>query len=137
MADVRDKVKTIKVDSVIDNLAQVESFIDEICLELNVREESYGNVLIAATEAFNNAVQHGNEANPEKQVQVQAYAENSTMKLVVLDEGEGFDFNNLPDPTAPENIEKENGRGVFLMKSLADKVEFEKEGAEVILSFKL
>mgnify|MGYP000397989968 CR=1 FL=1 len=137
MADVRDKVKSIKVDSVIDNLAQVESFIDEICLELNVREESYGNVLIAATEAFNNAVQHGNESNPEKQVQVQAYAENSTMKLVVLDEGEGFDFNNLPDPTAPENIEKENGRGVFLMKSLADKVEFEKKGSEVILSFKL
>ena len=53
----------------------------------------------------------------------------------VKDEGQGFDFDNLPDPTAPENILKENGRGIFLMRNLADKVEFTDEGTEVSLFF--
>jgi serine/threonine-protein kinase RsbW len=54
---------------------------------------------------------------------------------VISDNGAGFDYNNLPDPTAPENIEKENGRGVFLMKSLADEVAFNDSGNEVSIYF--
>jgi serine/threonine-protein kinase RsbW len=53
----------------------------------------------------------------------------------IVDEGQGFDYNNLPDPTDPLNIDKVNGRGVFLMKHLADKVEFTGNGTEVLLSF--
>lgn len=137
MADVREFVKSIKVDSTIDNLTRVESFIDEVCLEMNVRDESYGNVLIAVTEAFNNAVQHGNGNDVSKSVVVNATSDGVTMQLSITDEGVGFDYDNLPDPTAPENLEKENGRGVFLMKSLADDVEFDQKGSLVRLIFNL
>lgn len=137
MADVREFVKSIKVDSTIDNLTRVESFVDEVCLEMNVRDESYGNVLIAVTEAFNNAVQHGNENDVSKSVVVNATSDGVTMQLSITDEGVGFDYDNLPDPTAPENLEKENGRGVFLMKSLADDVEFDQKGSLVRLIFNL
>ncbi|MDX1444591.1 ATP-binding protein [Lishizhenia sp.] len=137
MADVREFVKSIEVDSTIDNLTKVEAFVDDVCLEMDVRDESYGNVLIAVTEAFNNAVQHGNQGKSTCKVVVKAYEDTGFIKLSVKDEGDGFDYDNLPDPTAPENLEKENGRGVFLMKSLADEVEFEEKGALVILSFKL
>lgn len=137
MADVREFVKSIKVDSTIDNLTRVESFVDEVCLEMNVRDESYGNVLIAVTEAFNNAVQHGNANDVSKSVVVNASSDGVTMQLSITDEGVGFDYDNLPDPTAPENLEKENGRGVFLMKSLADDVEFDQKGSLVRLIFNL
>lgn len=137
MADVREFVKSIKVDSTIDNLTRVESFVDEVCLEMNVRDESYGNVLIAVTEAFNNAVQHGNANDVSKSVVVNATSDGVTMQLSITDEGVGFDYDNLPDPTAPENLEKENGRGVFLMKSLADDVEFDQKGSLVRLIFNL
>ncbi|SFT84426.1 serine/threonine-protein kinase RsbW [Lishizhenia tianjinensis] len=137
MADVREFVKSIEVDSTIDNLTRVEAFVDEVCLEMDVRDESYGNVLIAVTEAFNNAVQHGNGGDASLKVKVKAFNEDEFIKLSIKDAGAGFDYNNLPDPTAPENLEKENGRGVFLMKSLADDVAFEENGALVTLSFKL
>ena len=137
MADVREFVKSIEFDSTIDNLTRVEAFVDEVCLEMDVRDESYGNVLIAVTEAFNNAVQHGNGGDASLKVKVKAFNEDEFIKLSIKDAGAGFDYNNLPDPTAPENLEKENGRGVFLMKSLADDVAFEENGALVTLSFKL
>ena len=57
--------------------------------------------------------------------------------LAIKDEGEGFDFNNLPDPTAPENLEKPTGRGVFLMKNLSDLVVFSDNGSVVEIHFKL
>ena len=53
----------------------------------------------------------------------------------ISDEGSGFDYDNLPDPTAPENLLKENGRGIFLMKSLSDKIEYEKDGKSVNIYF--
>lgn len=60
---------------------------------------------------------------------------NTSFCFSVEDEGKGFDYNHLPDPTAPENIEKENGRGIFLMKQLADEVEFENNGTKVFIYF--
>ena len=59
------------------------------------------------------------------------------VSFTVKDEGSGFNYDSLPDPTNPENIEKPNGRGVFLMRNLADKVSFEDNGSKVILDFKV
>ena len=95
------------------------------------------NVLIAVTEAVNNAIQHGNKQDGNLANRRFCSRQYSTIASVFLlrDEGPGFDFNNLPDPTSPDNILKENGRGIFLMKNLADKVEFVGEGNEVSLFF--
>jgi serine/threonine-protein kinase RsbW len=120
----------------IDNLSLAESLVDDVCNEYKIHEDHYGNILIAVTEAVNNAIQHGNGNIQTKNVTIHVLESNDEVKIKVIDEGRGFDFNNLPDPTSPENIEKESGRGIFLMKSLADNVDYEKGGSEVILSFK-
>ncbi|MBN4071322.1 ATP-binding protein [Crocinitomix catalasitica] len=109
--------------------------IDSVCEDLDLTEDSYGNVLIAVTEAVNNAIVHGNHSILEKLVKVSVSGTDGTVIFTVSDEGVGFDFENVPDPTAPENIEKIDGRGIFLMKSLSDGVEFEEGGSKVSISF--
>ena len=128
-------VNNISVPSDFSSISTVESLIDKICVDLGVNEDAYGNVLIAVTEAVNNAIQHGNQLN--KNLSVSLYVGDSSNEFCVnvQDEGKGFDFTNLPDPTSPENIEKENGRGIFLMRSLADDVEFDDFGRSVNIYF--
>lgn len=128
-------IEAISFPSDVNELSKAESLVDKICQTLSVNEDYYGNVLIAVTEAVNNAIKHGNKNDVSKHVQIRVSDAESVFSIEVKDQGIGFDFNNLPDPTAPENIEKENGRGIFLMKSLADKVEFENDGRDVILTF--
>ena len=120
-----------------ENLVKVESMVDDICKEFKVNEDFYGNILVAVTEAVNNAIQHGNKYDPAKNIDVNFLPEEKTIKVCVKDQGEGFDFDNLPDPTDPENIEKPHGRGIFLMRHLADEVEFTDNGKTVELSFNI
>jgi len=70
-------------------------------------------------------------------VDVEFKATDKHISFVIHDQGTGFDPSALPDPTNPENIEKPSGRGVFLMKHLADKVEFSDEGRTVLLDFNI
>ncbi len=127
----------LKIESSADNLRLVERLIEDVCEVYNVNEDNYGNILIAVTEAVNNAIYHGNKGNPEKSVQIGFENEDTKITFSVCDEGQGFDYDSLPDPTDPNNIDKINGRGVFLMKHLADKVEFNQNGKEVHLTFNL
>lgn len=129
-------LEEIGVPSDFDHLANVEGLIDRICNTTGVSEDNYGNVLIAVTEAFNNAVVHGNSGDGSKEVHVKVAQNDEELCFVVKDQGPGFDFNNVIDPTAPENIEKENGRGIYLMRHLADEVEFDNDGREVAIYFK-
>jgi serine/threonine-protein kinase RsbW len=113
----------------------VERLIDDVCQLFNVHEDSYGNILIAVTEAVNNAMYHGNKNNPDKFVNIGFQNSEKQLIFSISDEGNGFDYLGLPDPTDPANIEKISGRGVFLMKNLADSIEFEKNGQTVKLAF--
>jgi serine/threonine-protein kinase RsbW len=133
-ADFKE-VESLSFASDINELSKAESLVDKICQQLAINEDYYGNVLIAVTEAVNNAIRHGNKENKSKKVQINVCDSERVFKITVCDEGQGFDYYNLPDPTAPENIEKENGRGIFLMKSLADSVQFNNNGREVELTF--
>lgn len=128
-------IEVISFPSDLNELSKAESLVDHVCQKLEVNVDFYGNVLIAVTEAVNNAIKHGNRNDVSKLVQISVSEAENVFNIEIKDQGNGFDFNNLPDPTAPENIEKENGRGIFLMKSLADKVEFENNGRDVILTF--
>jgi serine/threonine-protein kinase RsbW len=131
------EAQKLELDSTMDSLKEVEKFIDQVCLDYKIKEDFYGNILIAVTEAVNNAIIHGNKQNPQKKFSLSFNSAEDKITFSVSDQGEGFDFTNLPDPTEPENIEKPNGRGIFLMKNLADKVEFEESGRKVNLSFKI
>ncbi len=111
--------RTLKFPSILENIHVAERLIDDVTAEYNVKEDYYGELLIAMTEAVNNAIVHGNKLDPSKQVEVTFDIVNEkTMRFTITDEGPGFDYDHLPDPTAPENIEKPHGRGVFLMRQL-------------------
>lgn len=125
----------IKIPSNFDSVHHVELLVDKVCANLGVEEDHFGNVLIAVTEAVNNAIIHGNVQATDLNVEIEVGSKEDNFYFNVKDQGRGFDFNNLPDPTAPENIEKENGRGIYLMKHLADNVEFEDYGRSVFIYF--
>jgi serine/threonine-protein kinase RsbW len=128
-------IESLSLSSDYHSIATIEKLIDKVCNNVGVNEDAYGNVLIAVTEAVNNAIQHGNKQNGSLQIDVSVLDSTNSICFSVKDEGPGFDFNNLPDPTAPDNLLKENGRGIFLMKNLADKVEFIGQGNQVSLFF--
>lgn len=131
--------QTIHLPSTIDSISKVEKLIDSVCENFRVNEDYYGNMLIAVTEAVNNAIQHGNQKDASKEfvVTVVQNEEKHQLCFKVEDQGPGFDFDNLPDPTEAENIEKPHGRGVFLMRNLADEVVFHEDGRVVELNFNL
>lgn len=129
--------KTLKIISKIENLRKVEKLVDELSSDYNISADVYGNILIAALEAANNAILHGNKLDEKKFVNITVIMETQKLSIKIDDEGNGFDYKNVPDPTAPENIENVNGRGIFLMEKLSDKIEFTRNGATVELEFNL
>jgi serine/threonine-protein kinase RsbW len=127
---------SMQIVSQPESINLVEKLIDEIKSEYNIHEECYGNMLVAVTEAVNNAIQHGNKYDADKMVHVAYEIDPDQIAFTITDEGPGFDYLNLPDPTDPENLEKPTGRGVFLMKHLADQIIFSENGRVVELYFK-
>jgi len=127
--------KILKINSTLENLRKVEKFVDEISIDLNLSNEIYGNLMIAILEAANNAIVHGNKLIKEKMIEIKVNKIENSLEIFIKDQGTGFDYNNIPDPTAPENIEKINGRGIFLMKKLSDNIEFYENGKIVKLIF--
>ena len=126
----------LQIPSEAKSISIIEKIIDDLKAEFDIHEDSYGNILVAVTEAVNNSIQHGNKNNPEKNVSITYEVDGDQVIFVISDEGPGFDYYNLPDPTAPENLLEEAGRGVFLMKELADQVIFSDNGKVVELYFK-
>lgn len=116
-------------------MARVEQLIDELKVKHQIPEELYGNILVATTEAVNNAIKHGNQMQKEKTIDLQFEFSDVEFCVVVKDQGTGFNFKNVPDPTLPDNIEKPDGRGIFIMQALSDELEFEDEGRLVKLKF--
>jgi serine/threonine-protein kinase RsbW len=127
----------VKIPSIKENVSVVESFIENIGEKVSIQETVYGNVLVSVTEAVNNAIVHGNKEDKNKKVRLGLKKNKKSVRFVVEDEGNGFDFNNLPDPTNPKNLEKVKGRGIFLIKSLSDKTTFKRGGRTVEMLFKL
>jgi serine/threonine-protein kinase RsbW len=118
-----------------ENIRIVESFIDNVKDKFNIDDDIYGNIMVAITESVNNAIRHGNKEDKSKNVTLTAVSNDNALIFTVQDEGPGFDPNSLPDPTAPENIDKVGGRGIFLMKHLCDEVKFSDNGRIVELTF--
>lgn len=131
-----DAIK-IQIPSLSENIRIIESFIDNAKEQYNFTDDIYGNIMIAVTESVNNAIVHGNQSDKSKNVHLSLSLEEHQVKFTIEDEGNGFNYEDLPDPTAPENLEKPGGRGIFLMKNLCDEVSFADNGKRVELSFYL
>lgn len=127
----------IKIPSLAENIRIVESFIDNAKEKFSLNDDIYGNIMIAVTESVNNAIKHGNNFNKHKNVSLTLFLDDNIVRFIIRDEGNGFDFSSLPDPTAPENLEQPGGRGIFLMRHLSDEVHFTEQGSVVELLFYL
>lgn len=130
-----EKDYQITLDSAPESIAEVEAFVEQLREEIEIPDELYGNILICLTEAVNNCIIHGNKLNPLKKVTLTCVRKDNVLSFIAEDEGDGFDFNNLPDPTAPENREKLTGRGVFLMRQLSNHLKYSKGGSAVEMRF--
>ncbi len=129
-------MESITINSDIEKLRVVETLVDTLSKKLGIPDEVYGKILISTVEAVNNAILHGNKGNVSKMVTVNFTADGNMFDVTVTDEGEGFKYNSLPDPTDPANIENLHGRGVFIMRSLADAIEYNDAGNEVRMHFR-
>lgn len=125
----------LEIASSLQNLIEVEKYIDDISSELKLDSDVYANILVAVTEAVKNAIIHGNKLNSSLSVIITSENTDKYIIFSITDFGSGFDFLAVPDPTLPENIEKEEGRGIFLMNCLSDEVIFNDKGNEVSLKF--
>lgn len=123
------------ISSEISNIVKVENFIENLTDYFKLPGDLYGKISLSLIEAVNNAILSGNKQQADKEVKIVAELCDGKFLLSVEDEGEGFDYENIPDPTLPDNIKKIAGRGLYLMKTLSDELEFEKGGAKVILTF--
>ncbi len=129
---------TLQLPSRLDSLTTVENFADSLKEQYNIGDDTYANMLTCLSEATINAIVHGNKEDESKIVYINLEVQDGKRLIfTIADEGEGFDYNNLPDPTSPENLENLTGRGVFIIKHLADQFIFNLKGNEVELHFKV
>lgn len=95
------------------------------------------NLRVGLTEALSNAMLYGNGHDPAKRVRLEVSVVEGAIRARVTDQGDGFDPRNIPDPTAPENLVKPGGRGLFIMRQLLDEVTFNEQGNSVTLVLRL
>lgn len=122
-----------------DNLSKVEEFISEIADEYNLDDDLKNSLTLSVSEATSNAMVHGNKLDPNKSVNIKIFVDDQKIKVIIKDEGDGFELEAIPDPTAPENILKDNGRGIYIMKNFLQdlKFNFTDSGTEVTLVISL
>jgi len=129
----------IEVESDPNNLITVEEFVNYFAKDLGLNDDQLSVLLLAVTEATTNAIIHANKCDLSKLVSIHAHIEDSKLIVKVKDEGTGFDPSTVPDPTEPENLLKDSGRGVYLMKVYMDEVRYNMtpSGTETILILNL
>ena len=129
----------LEIESDPNNLITVEEFVNYFCKDVNLPDEKLANISLAVTEATTNAIIHANKCDTNKIVTIDAYVENSKLIIKIKDEGEGFEPGNIPDPTEPENLLKDSGRGIYLMKVYMDDMKYIRtdSGMELVFTINL
>ncbi|MFC1562195.1 ATP-binding protein [candidate division KSB1 bacterium] len=136
MTDAVSTSHTLVISSKLSELSRVEKFSEKICKDAGIDEDVRENIAIAVTEVVNNAIIHGNKKDGAKKVFLEFIIGRKNIVIKVRDEGNGFDPHSLADPLAPENIMKEGGRGIYILRTLMDSVDFEfsPQGTTTILT---
>ncbi|MEE9450976.1 MAG: ATP-binding protein [Ignavibacteriaceae bacterium] len=129
----------LEIESNPNNLITVEEFVNYFAKDLGLDNERLAALLLAVTEATTNAIIHANKCDDNKLVTVDVQVDKTKITIKITDEGEGFDPSEIPDPTQPENLLKDSGRGVYLMRVYMDELHYNitPTGTETILTLKI
>jgi serine/threonine-protein kinase RsbW len=112
------------LSSTMDSVSEVEAAAEKFAAEAGLDEDERFRTTMAVREAAVNAVLHGNDYDPAKQISVSFENTGKSLVITVADQGKGLDPDSLPDPLAPENLLRGTGRGIFLIRSFMDEVHF-------------
>ncbi len=126
----------LEIESLRNNIRRVEELMIKANAEFGLSDDEYNKMMIAVTEIAMNAIVHGNKENPEKKVRVFVEHDEKVMRVVITDEGEGFEPERLPDPTIEKNLHDMHGRGVFIAKAMVDEFFYqhiEGKGSEFVM----
>jgi serine/threonine-protein kinase RsbW len=125
------KILVIKSDK--SELKKVEKFVTDVFREFNLTRNNFNKTLLCISEAVINSIEHGNQFDRKKSVTIQMECNKDELHVEIYDEGEGFDLSNVENPTKRENIKRESGRGIYIIKSLSDSLQYNKKGNSVQL----
>ena len=132
---MRANCTSLKLNSNPTNIQKLSQYVENIVKQYRIKPDAQGDILTSLTEAVNNAIIHGNRKDENKFVEVTFTVSQEYLSIKVKDEGKGFDYNNLPDPTSKERICECGGRGVFLMRQLSKTCKFHNQGNTVEMAF--
>jgi len=134
-----EKKYHLEIESDPNNLITIEEFVNYFAMDLNLGEEKLSALLLSVTEAVTNAIKHGNKGDKSKIVTIDVNVLSETLQIIVKDQGQGFDPSLVPDPTEPDNLLKDSGRGLYLMKVYMSDLRFNitPDGTEAIIELKI
>lgn len=123
--------KILVINSDVIELKRVETFLTDIFNEYNLERKCFNKVYLCISEAVINSIKHGNKNDRKKNVYIEVSYAVPDMKIRIEDEGNGFDFNNISDPTCDENLKNESGRGIFIIRQLTNNIEYNEKGNRI------
>ena len=134
----RHQAETVErfLDSTLESVDHAEEIAVGLAKRAGFGEDDLTKIGMAVRESMVNAVVHGNRYNANKKVRFSVSKNSESLTVRIADEGEGFDFENLPDPCAGENLFRSSGRGIFLIRSFMDEFQIRRlapGGLEVVL----
>lgn len=128
----------IVIPSSQEYLVEVDAFLEERLREAGMNESDLADVAISVSEAVNNAIFHGNKCDLKKRITVRVKVDGRGVEVEVQDQGSGFDPTEIASPVEGDNVLKQVGRGIFIIKSLMDRVDFsfEPKGGTILRMYK-
>ncbi|MBM3324770.1 MAG: ATP-binding protein [Calditrichaeota bacterium] len=123
------------IRSSFDQLQVAVEWTETMAREMGFAEDAVSDLAICVTEAINNAIVHAHRHDARKTIVIRFEQRGEALQVRVLDEGKGFNPGGLADPTLPENVLKESGRGIHIMRHLMDevKVHAREKGTEIVM----
>lgn len=134
-----NKIYIKEIQSNPEFLPELEEFILDIAKDIGLDNEKINSLSLSFSEAVSNSIIHGNKSDSQKKIKITVEVDAEKIVIIIKDEGKGFNIESVPDPTKPENILKDSGRGIHIMKSFLNGLtyNFTSSGTETILTLNL
>lgn len=125
--------KILVINSAKSELRKVEKFIDDIFEENELNRKHFNRVLLCVSEAVINSIEHGNKYDSSKPITIEVNCDLNDIHIIIKDEGSGFDLNKVQNPTNKNNLKKESGRGIYIIRALSHFLKYNQKGNSVQL----